>query len=57
MAALIALSRNTVLDLRGGSVARSRSPSVAIVSHQAYEEANRIMEDMFLSGADMDVSR
>lgn len=56
MAALVSLhhKRGLVLDLRDGSVICKNPPSADAVSHDTLEAAYHIMEDLFLSGADMD---
>lgn len=54
MAALIALTPHIVLDLRDGSITCKHPLSTDSISHQAHQEANRIMEDLFLSGDDVE---
>lgn len=59
MSALITISARAgiTLDLRCGVVVRVQpggAPDIATISHDAHAECNRIMEDLFLSGADVD---
>lgn len=54
MAALITLRRGLVLDLRDGAITCKLPMSADTISHHAHQESNRIMEGLFLSGADID---
>lgn len=56
MAALVSLhaKREIILDLRDGTVSCKNPVGSATISHSAYTEGNQIMENLFLSGEDME---